>query len=567
MVSIQKPARALCSLIRVHRHTGEIVKSRIFALCTFAGLLVLCCSPPARAQNDFGEVSFANSGAPAAQSAFLQGLAQLHNFEYEDAAKFFRLAEQTDPNFAMAYWGEAMTFNHPIWMEQNRRAGLEALLRLAPTPEERLAKAPTEREKDYLRAVEILYGDGDKDSRDFKYSDAMASLHQKYPADVDGAAFYALSILGTAHNGRDIPTYMRAAAILEDLFYAHPHHPGAAHYLIHSFDDPVHAPLGLRAARAYSTIAPNAAHAQHMTSHIFLALGMWDDVVHANEIAVAVSNRQSADQGGSPVVCGHYPFWLEYGYLQQGRFADARRVLAACRDEAARSVETARARGFVGRDTSSVSSFMDMKIRYLLDTQEWSGEVAGWTLELGDATRSHFFSEFIAGYGAIQKGDLDSARATLKLMQDQSSHWAAAEGGPPVRGVYSPSGDDRKVPDISQQQLEALVLAADGHNDQALALLQNAAAIEETMPFAFGPPEVAKPTFELIGELLLKIQRPADARKAFETSLSRAPERTSSLMGLMRAAKASGDDSAAQQTSARLQQIWHAADRAPADLR
>jgi tetratricopeptide (TPR) repeat protein len=541
------------------------VKNRIGLFYILAGLLIFGWPATARAQNEFGEVSFANSGAPAAQGAFLQGLAQLHNFEYEDAAKFFRIAEQTDPNFAMAYWGEAMSFNHPIWMEQNRRGGLEALSRLAATPEERLAKAATEREKDYLRAVEILYGDGAKNDRDFKYCDAMAGLHQKYPTDVDGAAFYALSILGTAHEGRDIPTYMRAAAILEDLFYAHPRHPGAAHYLIHSFDDPIHAPLGLRAARAYSAIAPNAAHAQHMTSHIFLALGMWDDVVRANETAVAVSNRELAFRGGSPMVCGHYPFWLEYGYLQQGRFADARRVLAACRDEAARSVQAAN--NSVVRDTAAVSSFMDMKIRYILDTQEWNGEVSGWSVETGEATRSHFYSEFIAGYSSIQKGDLDSARSILKAMQEQSSRWVAPENGAPVRGVYSPSGDSRKAPEIAQQELEALVLAADGHNEEALAVLQKAAAVEETMPFAFGPPEVAKPTFELIGELLLKMQRPADARKAFETSLDRAPERTSSLMGLMRAAQAQGDVSAAQQTSVKLQQIWHAADRAPADLR
>jgi tetratricopeptide (TPR) repeat protein len=208
-----------------------------------------------------------------------------------------------------------------------------------------------------------------------------------------------------------------------------------------------------------------------------------------------------------------------------------------------------------------------MRNRYLLDTQEWNGEVAGWSVETADTTRSHFFTEFIAGFAAIQRGDLDSARATLKAMLDQSSKWAAAQDAPPVRGVYSPSGDDRKVPDIEQQQLEALILSADGHNDQALALLQKAAAVEETMPFAFGPPEVEKPTFELIGELLLKMQRPADARKAFETSLARAPERTTSLMGLMRAAKGSGDDTAAQLASTKLQQIWHAADKANGDLR
>ncbi len=168
-------------------------------------LLVLALSPggSALAQTEVGEVSFANSGAPAAQEPFLRGLALLHNFEYPDAAAQFRKAREIDPDFAMACWGEAMTFNHPVWMQQDLAAARAALGRLGATPEARLAKARTERERDYLRAVEILYGEGTKEERDFRYSDAMAALHQRYPDDVDATAFYALSLLGTAHHGRD----------------------------------------------------------------------------------------------------------------------------------------------------------------------------------------------------------------------------------------------------------------------------------------------------------------------------------------------------------------------------
>src|SRR5207247_4887324 len=229
-----------------------------------------------------------SSGSPSAQSAFLRALAQLHNFEYDSAADLFKQAQQVDPRFAMAYWGEAMTYNHPVWADQDRDTAVKALERLGQTPEVRIAKAATEREKDYMRAVEILYGDGDKVSRDFAYADAMAALHRKFPDDVDAAAFHALALLGTAHEGRDFAIYMQSAAILEPLFPSHPNHPGIAHYLIHSYDDPVHAPLGLRAARAYSKIAPSAGHAQHMCSHIFVAMGMWEDVVTANEAAIRV---------------------------------------------------------------------------------------------------------------------------------------------------------------------------------------------------------------------------------------------------------------------------------------
>jgi hypothetical protein len=231
--------------------------------------------PRAMAAPAYGHVDFANSGAPTAQGDFLDGLALLHDFEYDAAAAAFRRAESADPDFAMAYWGEAMTFNHPVWMQQDLAAARAALNRLAPSSAMRRVKAQTEREKAYLGAAEILYGDGTKENRDVRYEDAMATLHARYPDDVDAAAFYALSILGSAHAGRDVATYMRSAAVLEEAWVSHRDHPGLLHYLIHSYDDPAHAPLGLRAARLYAKIAPDAGHAQHMTSHIFLALGMW----------------------------------------------------------------------------------------------------------------------------------------------------------------------------------------------------------------------------------------------------------------------------------------------------
>src|SRR5947207_3898281 len=306
-----------------------------------AGLLFslfLLCSSPAFSQQDLGEVAFANSGPPAVQADFIRALAQLHNFEYDDAAGHFRAAQKAAPDFAMAYWGEAMTQNHPLWHEEDVAAAREILNRLALTPEARLAKATTEREKLYLQSVEVLFGEGTKEERDRRYESVLAELHRRFPEDVDATAFYALAILGTAEHGRDFATYMRAAAVLEEVFPQHPRHPGVVHYLIHSYDDSIHAPLGLRAARIYAKIAPEAGHAQHMTSHIFLALGMWDDEVKANETAVAVVNRLRQKAGRPPGKCGHYNEWLEYGYLQQGRVADARRVLEGCRQAVEQAV-------------------------------------------------------------------------------------------------------------------------------------------------------------------------------------------------------------------------------------
>src|SRR5258706_11644504 len=297
----------------------------------FAVSLIFAGSP-ASFEGAYGHFDFANSGAPAAQADFLAVLALLHDFEYPAAAAAFRRAEATDPGFAMAYWGESMTFNHPIWMQQDLKAGRDALNKLALTPPARRAKAKTEREKAYLDALEILYGDGSKEERDFRYEDAMAKLHARYPDDVDAAAFYGLAILGTAHAGRDIATYMRAAGVLEEAWMNHRDHPGLVHYLIHSYDDPTHAPLGLRAARIYAKIAPDAGHAQHMTSHIFLALGMWEEVVQANIPAIAYVDRvrKAAGKGPAPR-CGHYPSWLGYGYLQLSEMDQARSAVASCR--------------------------------------------------------------------------------------------------------------------------------------------------------------------------------------------------------------------------------------------
>src|SRR6185436_2684554 len=287
--------------------------------------LILTAAGPAPATPELGTIRFPNSGTPAAQPAFIRGVLLLHSFEYDDAAEAFREAQRVDPSFALAYWGEAMTSNHPLWREQDRDAALATLGRLASTPEARLAKAPTERERGYLRAVDLLFGEGDKPARDRAYSEAMGALSERFPDDLEARAFYALSILGAAEGVRDFAVYMRAAAIGEEVFAADPRHPGAAHYLIHSYDDPVHAPLGLRAARVYAQIAPAASHAQHMISHIYMALGDWAASVDANVKAVAASEERRVRKGlKTDSLNYHALHWLAYSYLQMGRFDEAR---------------------------------------------------------------------------------------------------------------------------------------------------------------------------------------------------------------------------------------------------
>jgi hypothetical protein len=517
-----------------------------------AGMVLLSSALTLTRQSSLGSVSFENSGSPAAQESFLSGLAQLHNFEYAAAADLFRRAQQIDPGFAMAYWGEAMTYNHPVWMEQDRGAARKALARLAPTREGRVARANTPREQAYIRAVEILYGDADKQACDLAYADAMAELHRTYPDDPDAAALYALALLGTAHEGRDFTLYMRAAAIVEPVFRDHPNHPGAAHYLIHSYDDPVHAPLGLRAARAYSSIAPSAGHAQHMTSHIFVALGMWDDVVTANEAAIKVVDAARAARGLAAAACGHYNFWLEYGYLQQRRFDAARTLVAKCHAAAARAATAAAApdgRQMLDPDSSLAGSFAAMRLRYLLDTEDWKSDVVSLTLEPGAQQRTRIALEFGTGYAAARGGRHEEAVAALDRLRRAREALAAAVGAANAEHDASVAREWARI-------LETQLAAVTNGLAESIRSLREIAIAEEKLPIEFGPPAVDKPSHELLGEALLAANRPREALAAFEKSLARAPERTASLAGVMQAAEKLGDAKKAADVRAKLAAIW-----------
>jgi tetratricopeptide (TPR) repeat protein len=487
---------------------------------------LLFAGSPASADGSYGHVAFANSGSPAAQADFLAGLALLHDFEYPAAAEAFRRAQSADPGFAMAYWGEAMTFNHPIWMQQDLKAARDALNKLAPTPAARRAKAKTEREQEYLDALEILYGDGTKEARDFRYEDAMAKLYARYPDDVDAAAFYGLAILGTSHAGRDIPTYMRAAGVLEEAWMNHRDHPGLVHYLIHSYDDPTHAPLGLRAARIYAKIAPDAGHAQHMTSHIFLALGMWQDVVQANIAAIADVDRIRKAAGKGPVGCGHYPSWLGYAYLQLGQQDKARRAVALCRA----TVESQAAMDHPGMsmdpDTSLSGSFANMRLRYLLDTGDWTGDVASWTLPKNAGAGARLDYAFARALGEIIQGHRDTARQALAELEAV---------GHEVADIKAKSSDPdpsyRVRPEIFVLEVRALLAEQDGDFAGAEHLLLQAVGLDDKLPIAFGPPTIDKPSHELLGEFLLRRGRKDAAHAEFEKAIARTPGRRLSEQG------------------------------------
>ena len=343
----------------------------------------------------------------------------------------------------------------------------------------------------------------------------------RFPADREAKVFYALSLLGLNQGVRDTTTYLRAAAIVEQVFRENPNHPGAAHLLIHCYDDPVHAPLGLPAARAYSKIAPDAAHAQHMTTHIFVALGMWDDVVSQNEIA---SGRDRT--AWTP---NHYTHWLGYGLLEQGRYREALRHLELMR----RNTDWATGRG--------LALLAQMRADYVVNTERWDSPCLQWRLDLASArSRAVVADAFVAGFSGLKRGDL----ATLNRSRPA-----------PETGYVDP------VPGILDKELRAASRQADGSLEDAVALTREATALEDAMPLEFGPPGVVKPSHELLGEVLLAAGRPREAQVEFERALRLAPKRALSLLGLGRAAAAAGDRKTAAYAYGQLQEIWHRADR------
>lgn len=476
---------------------------------------LLATATPLRAQDQaarLGTIDFPTSGADSAQGAFVRGVLLLHSFEYDAAATAFREAQRLDPSFAMAYWGEAMTYNHPVWNQQDTAAARAALGRLAPTPAARQAKAPTPREQGYLRAVEALYGHGGtKPGRDTLYSAAMESLAAAYPADAEAQAFFALSLLGLSQGDRVVPTYLRAGAIALALLDQYPDHPGAAHYTIHSFDDPEHASIGLPAARAYSRIAPGAPHAQHMTTHIFLALGMWNDVVSQNIIA--------AGPDSSKWTPGHYTQWLQYGLLQLGRTAEADALRRATLAHAGTPLQGGRA-----------SYALEMRAAQLVNGRQWSEADLRTPLAVSRMTvGSEAADAFAQGYAALQRGDLPAAAAQL-------DRFAGLQARVASRPDYTLPG----TVDALAKALAAATAFQAGHRDQALALIGEANQIEDALPVEFGPPTIVKPTWELRGEMLLAMGRPQEAKAAFARSLALQPNRLLSVEGLAAAERALG---------------------------
>ena len=497
-----------------------------------------------------GSLSFPVTTRSAdARRAFERGALLLHLFHYWEARDAFREAEAADPGMTMAYWGDAMAWNYGVWNQQNADSARAVLTRLAPTAGGRREAARSQREAGYLDVVEVLYGAGSKPGRDTLYEAAMARLSTAFPTDDEARLFHSLALLGLNQGVRDVPTYLRAADIAEDVFRRHPGHPGASHYLIHAVDDPAHAARGLEAARALARSAPDAGHAQHMTSHIFLALGMWDDVVRANENTLRVFGEHMAAHGHRPPPCGHGQTWLSYGFLQQGRVDDARAMVRACAREAEADSSEAVADD-IDPDNTSIGSAVFMWARYIIDTEAWSGEDIAWNPGLDSATTTPAATyHFTAGFAAARRGDLAAARDRLRRFQAARAALRARARGPADSGpalVEYLTGLD-----VLELELEGLVVLGAG-DEGGIAALRRATVLEDGMAYAFGPPTVHKPSHELLGEELARLKRLGEAEPEFRTALERTPRRVASLRGLAQALAGQGKSGPADSITALL---------------
>lgn len=511
-----------------------------------------------------GRISFPTSGSPQAQPLFNRGVLLLHSFEYDDAIEAFRQAQRVDPGFVMAYWGEAMCYNQPLWRNEDVNKARAVLNRLAPTQAGRQAKAPTAREKAYLAAVEVLYGDlrgrgpdagTDQAARDAAYAAAMADVSTKYPQDDEAAAFYALALLSTIpENERNVPVSQKAGAIASAILKRNPEHPGAAHYALHAFDDGEHAAMGLEAARTYARIAPASSHALHMPSHVFLPLGLWDAAVASDERSFAVSvERVTRLKLSIAQADFHSLSWLHYEYLQQGRFAKARETMQTVQRalaEGGRSASLQASEGLthqhaeseIGRGFGPVSlknELASMTARFVVESGVW-GEMKG------QASFEDIDELFALGMASVGLGDRARADAALE-------HMANA-----VKAITD--RDAREVARIMSAQLNGLVLLSRGDRAGALAALAQAAALESRRPKPIARPYPIKPAHEFYAEILLGTGDAASAINEFQAALERSPRRAASLLGLARAFEAAGRHGQAQRVAREFLQVWHLAD-------
>lgn len=509
------------------------------------------------ASEKLGQVNFTVSCTPPAQKHFNHAVAWLHSFEYEEAEKTFNEVAANDPRCGMAYWGVAMTSYHPLWAAPTAdelKRGWSAIEKA------KQVGARTQRERDYIAALEIFYKDSDKldhRTRTFAYHDAMKRLYEANPADQEAAVFYALTLIATGTMSSD-KTYTRekeAARILNRVLARQPQHPGVAHYLIHSYDYPPLAQLALPAARSYAKIAPASAHAQHMPSHIFIRLGLWPEAIRSNldaeasAKAFAVRNKMA----GAWDEQLHAMDYLVYAYLQTAQDKQALGVLE----------EMSKLRSIEPQTFKVAYALAAIPARYALERKQWD-EAAKLTLPQNSIgmfpwekfrwAEAHI--HFARAIGFARRGDVGSARQELDQLATLRD--ALAIG----KGEY----DWVKQVEIERQIAGAWVAYAEGKKEESLKLMRAVADLDDATDKHPVTPGAILPAREQLGELLLELKQPSAALAEFETSLRFTPERFNSIYGAARAASLAADQKKARTYYQKLLALTQQADTPRAEI-
>jgi len=467
-----------------------------------------------------GNVSFPTSCLPAVQPDFNRAVALLHSFWYKKSEETFIAVAKADPSCGIAEWGVAMSHYRQLW---DPPTPLDLQAGTAAVEKANAAGAKTQRERDYIAAIELFYKDPDKRThaaRALDYEKSMQQIYERYPQDIEAAIFYALAVRADAPaSDRTYANQKKASAILEKLFAEYPAHPGLAHYIIHCDDYPALAPLALDAARRYAKIAPDAPHALHMPSHIFTRLGLWQESIDSNLASAAAAKKNGL--AGDEL---HAMDYLVYAYLQKGQDREALSVLASLP-----KVQTGDAAYFTALyATASIPS------RLAIERHRWS-DAAALALPANTFPGARYaWTEgdlyFARALGIARGGNVDAARNAVRQMTSLRERLLDEHN------TYS-----AEQVDIQRETVAAWISFAEGNRGEALGQMRSAADHEDATDKLPVTPGAIVPARELLGEMLLEAKQPASALEAFETSLRFAPERFNSLFGAAHASQLAGD--------------------------
>lgn len=507
-----------------------------------------------------GKINFNATGDEVAQPYFEKGMLLLHNFEYTDAAQEFEMAQLLDPNFVMAYWGEAMCNNQPLWFQQDLEKGRGVLYKLGVKVPERLAKAQTELEKDFISAIELLYGE-DKaiKIRNEKYENFMAELYKKHTDSEEVAAFYALSILGNCYTGEEKGKYDLAARVLMKLNVVNPEHPGALNYIIHLYANPALAYKGKKAADDYFKLAVDSKYALHVPSHIFIANGDWEKAVKSNEASwqatearVKLKKKKLEDRDY------HSLWWMQYAYLQQGKYEKALKLTADLNYESKYS-KSERMRFHLAM----------MRGHYLVESGKWLSDVTRIEIPTrGFSVSTKNMCIFVDAMAAMEKRDFPKVDWYLNQMTDQRMvEQNNTQGFNDFRNcgkipILRNTGFERELAlaEVLEWELMAIKAMKQNKLEEAVAHIKKAVDLEDHTSYNPGPPVVLKPSHEIYGEILLSMNSNQEAIKQFDLALQKAPNRSLSMLGKYRALKKLGENEKAKQIKDILMKNWKDAD-------